>query len=146
MIDRQISVLKQEFQQASDTMLDAPTEKDFFLEQAHAFLQTMNKAHYISLMKGFHRPFGGVKLIKDPKNQVLMRPETKIEHGPIQRLLIDSIKPKRKKEYKNLLAEQSHRMPEKSKDQQVRSSMDLHQYEQVQRIPRNMQSSLVETP
>jgi hypothetical protein len=43
----------------------------------------MNKAHYMSMMKGFHRPFGGVKVVKDPKNQVLMRAEHKIEGGPI---------------------------------------------------------------
>lgn len=35
-------------------------------------------------MKGFHRPFGGVKVFKDPKNMHLMRPEHKIEGGPAQ--------------------------------------------------------------
>ncbi|TNV86585.1 hypothetical protein FGO68_gene4940 [Halteria grandinella] len=104
----------------------------------------------MSMMKGFHRPFGGVKLIKDPKNALLMRPDHKIEGGPIQKPLIEAIKQKKDSTRfgkKNLLAqEEVMQMPDKKGDVQVRSSMDLHQYQQVQRVPRNLQSSLLETP
>jgi hypothetical protein len=36
-------------------------------------------------MKGFHRPFGGNKVVKETKHSVMMRTDHKIEGGPIQK-------------------------------------------------------------
>ena len=45
-----------------DPALDYP----MFLEKAHQFMQTTNRAYYMNRMKGFLRPFGGEKVDKEP--------------------------------------------------------------------------------